>query len=307
MNSFGNHFRFTSFGESHGAAVGGVIDGCPSGLTIDFDLIRQELSRRRGDGIPGTTPRKEADEIEFLSGIFEGKTIGTPIAFLIRNRDVRSQDYEVLKDLYRPGHGDYTWQQKYGTRDYRGGGRCSARETASRVVAGAIAKQILLEKGIKISSSVEVSETRGNRGGIISCEITGAPVGMGEPIFDRLQAQLAHAMLSIPSATGFEFGEGFRAAQMSGEEYRDCFNADFTTKTNHCGGLMGGLSNGMPIRFRVAFHPVISQGNDLPCVDHQGNEHIIQLNGRHDSNHVPRAAVIIEAMAALVLVNNLDN
>ena len=297
MNTFGNIFRITTFGESHGPAIGGVIDGCPSKVAIDFDLIRSELSRRRGDGMEGTTPRKEPDEIEWLSGIYGGLTLGTPIAFLIRNREAHSEDYEALKHLYRPGHGDYTWAKKYGIRDPRGGGRCSARETTVRVVAGAIAKQLLSLRGISITSSVEQ--------GIVACQITGCPPGVGEPLFGKLQSQLAAAMLSIPSAVGFDFGEGFRAATMKPEDYLDSFNPDFTTRTNHCGGLMGGLSNGMPIRFRVAFHPIISIASPLPCIDHEGCEHLLSPQGRHDTNKVPRAAVVVEAMAAIILIDNL--
>lgn len=308
MNTLGNIFRLTTFGESHGPAIGGVIDGCPSNMTIDFDMIASELSRRRGEGIKGTTPRKEADEIEWLSGIYEGRTLGTPIAFIIRNKDVRSQDYDLLKGLYRPGHGDYSWQMKYGIRDHRGGGRCSARETAVRVVAGAIAKQILAHEGITITSQVFCPELpeQDTIGGIVSCQVKGCPVGMGEPLFDRMQSQLASALMSIPSATGIEFGEGFHSAEMLGSQYRDVFNSDFSTQTNHCGGLMGGLTNGMPLLMKVAFHPVISQGNALPCVDKEGNPQQLDLPGRHDRCHVYRAAVVVEAMVAIVLVNNMN-
>ena len=307
MNSFGNIFRLTTFGESHGPAVGGVIDGCPSGLSVDFNLVETELARRRGDGLENTTQRKESDVVEWLSGIMDGITIGTPIAFIIRNRDVQSADYEWNRDLYRPGHGDYTWESKYGIRDYRGGGRCSARETAVRVVAGAIAKQLLHNKGITIASQISQPTTPSANdtvGGLVECTVTGLPVGLGEPLFGKLQSQLAAAMMSIPSATGFETGEGFRAAQMSGSEYIDQWNSDFSTKTNHCGGLQGGLSNGMPLRFRVAFHPVVTLPNDLPCIDKEGNTHIMNtVPGRHDRNHTPRAAVIVEAMTAIVLTD----
>lgn len=307
MNTFGNIFRLTTFGESHGPAIGGVIDGCPADMAIDFDMIAQELSRRRGDGVKGTTARKEADAIEWLSGIFEGRTLGTPIAFIIRNRDVRSEDYDQLRDLYRPGHGDYTWQMKYGIRDHRGGGRCSARETAARVVAGAIAKQILAKDDITITTQVQCPDIpeQDTVGGVVCCQVTGCPVGMGEPLYDRMQSQLASAIMSIPSSTGIEFGEGFHAAEMLGSEYRDVFMSDFTTHTNHCGGLMGGLTNGMPIDFKVAFHPVISQGKGLPCIDAEGNSRLIDLPGRHDRCHVHRAAVVVEAMTAIVLVNNM--
>ena len=311
MNSFGQTFRLTTFGESHGPAIGGIIDGCPANMALDFNEVGNELARRSPAGKTGTSPRREPDEVEWLSGLTltpdRGPvTLGTPIAFLIRNRDTRSHDYDALKDLFRPGHGDYTWQQKYGIRDPRGGGRCSARETAARVVAGAIAKQILREKGIAISSSTECeSPDDGNtHGGIVRCTATGLPVGVGSPLFDRLQSQLAAAMMSIPSATGFEVGEGFRAATMTGREYMDRWNPDFSTQTNHCGGIMGGLSNGMPVTFRVAFHPVVTQPHNLPCVDAEGNEHILdKVDGRHDLCHVPRAAAVVEAMAAIVLVD----
>lgn len=295
MNSIGEHFRLTTFGESHGPAVGGVIDGCPAGVELDMGLVDHELARRRGEGVPGTTPRKERDAIEWLSGLYEGRTLGTPIAFVVRNEDCRSEDYDLLAHLYRPGHGDYTWEQKYGLRDPRGGGRCSARCTVPVVIAGAIAKQLM--KGIDIRSRAA--------DGMVECTVTGLPVGLGEPLFGRLQSQLSAAMLSIPSATGFEFGEGFHAAGMSPEEYLDRFRPDFSTETNHCGGLMGGLSNGMPLRFRVAFHPIVSQANPLPCVDRDGKEHPIHLPGRHDRNHVPRAAVIAEALTALTIIDNM--
>lgn len=309
MNTWGKLFRLTTFGESHGAAIGGIIDGCPANMAIDFALIDNELARRRGDNIAGTTARKEGDEIEWLSGLMEGKTLGTPIAFLIRNKSQHSDDYAWLKELYRPGHGDYTWQQKYGIHDHRGGGRCSARETAARVVAGAIAKQILQQKGISITSSYstpELNEQGNSYGGTVTCQIDNAPAGLGEPIFDRLPAQLAHAMFSIPSVTGFEMGEGFHAAEMKGSEYRDEWNADFSTKTNHCGGVMGGLSNAMPILFRVALHPVITVKENLPCIDSEGNTKIIKdVPGRHDMCHIPRAAVVIESMAALSILDNI--
>lgn len=295
MNTIGNTFRLTTFGESHGPAVGGVLDGCPAGVSIDFAMVDNELARRRGEHMPGTTLRKERDQVEWLSGIYQGRTLGTPIAFLVRNEDCRPEDYDLLEGLYRPGHGDYTWQQKYGHRDHRGGGRCSARCTVPVVIAGAIARQLL--PGIDISTSVEE--------GVVACTIKGCPVGVGEPLFDRLQSQLASAMLSIPSSTGFEFGEGFHAAEMTAEEYIDRFNPDFSTQTNHCGGMMGGLSNGMSLQFRTAFHPVVSNASPLPCVDQQGQEHLVELPGRHDRNQVSRAASIVEAMAAIVLIDNM--
>ena len=307
MNTFGNIFRLTTFGESHGPAIGGVIDGCPAGLAVDYDLVDAELARRRGDGLAGTTERKESDHVEWLSGIMDGRTLGTPIAFIIRNSNTQPDDYEWNRDLYRPGHGDYTWQQKYGIRDHRGGGRCAARETAARVVAGAIAKQILTQKGIAVTSRLSQSVTppaNDTAGGVVECTVTGVPAGWGEPLFGKLQSQLAAAMMSIPSATGFETGEGFHAAQMLGSEYIDCWNSDFSTQTNHCGGIQGGLSNGMPLQFRVAFHPVVTLPHNLPCIDKEGTPHTIAtVPGRHDRNHTPRAAVVVEAMTAIVLTD----
>ncbi len=309
-NTFGRHFRVTTFGESHGLCIGGVIDGCPSGLAIDFDAIRNDLLRRGGVGMKHTTARKEADEIQWLSGLLDGVTLGTPIAFMVGNTDARSTDYEPLRNLYRPGHCDYTWEQKYGIRDWRGGGRSSARETVARVVAGCIAKQILAKEGITVSSSYQC---RGNVpqgdtvGGSVQCVVKGVPVGLGEPLFLKLQSQLAAGMMSIPSATGFEFGEGFRAAEMYGSEYIDCWNSDFTTQTNHCGGLQGGITNGMPIVMRVAFHPVVTLMKGIPCIDKQGVVSTVIPKGRHDVSQVPRAAVVVEAMAALTIVDNILN
>ena len=322
MNTIGTLFRLTTFGESHGPAIGGVIDGCPADLSVDFEAIDAELIRRRGCSELGATSRQEPDAIEWLSGIYENKTLGTPIAFIIRNKDIKSNDYDVLRDHFRPGHGDYTWELKYGIRDHRGGGRCSARETTTRGVAGALAKQWLKQfSNIQISSTAVAAPLKDNTtvGGIVECQITGVSRGLGEPIFDKLQSQLASAMMSIPSATGFEFGEGFRAAQMTGDEYMDPWSRnietsshptfsnipDLITETNHCGGIMGGISNGMPIRFRVAFHPVITQPHPIPCADRNGETKELDLNGRHDRSHVQRASVIVESMAALILMDNL--
>lgn len=313
-NSFGHTFRLTTFGESHGLAVGGVIDGCPAGLTIDIEAIRHDLQRRQGCGSEGATPRHEENNVEWLSGLLDGKTLGTPIAFLTYNRDAHSEDYLKFRQLFRPGHCDYTWQHKYGIRDWRGGGRSAARETVARVVAGSIAKQLLAQQHITIDSQVQLggSPADGDTvGGIVECRLTGCPVGLGAPLFGKLQSQLAAAMFSIPSVTGFEVGEGFRAATMAGSQYMDRWcprQADvdtLRTATNHCGGIQGGLSNGMPIVFRVAFHPVITIAKGVPCVDKDGQETLVIPQGRHDSCHVPRAAVIVEAMAALVIVDNL--
>ncbi|MBQ9547339.1 MAG: chorismate synthase [Bacteroidales bacterium] len=307
MNTFGSNFRFTSFGESHGVAVGGVVDGCPAGLSVDFDMIDRDLARRRGDGLSGTTARKEADKVEWLSGLFDGVTLGTPIAFAIRNGDARSGDYENLRDCFRPGHADYTYQQRYGIRDYRGGGRASGRETAARVVAGCIAKQLLQQRGISIKAEAVVGGERADEtsGGVVSCVIDGVPAGVGNPIFGRVNAVLASAMLSIPSAVGFEIGEGFASARMTGREYADAWNEPSCntplTATNHCGGVQGGITNGMPIVFGVAFHPVVTHTGATECLTADGTLREVDVKGRHDRRHVLRCPVIVEAMAAMVI------
>lgn len=316
-NSFGSAFRLTTFGESHGKAIGGVIDGCPSGLNFDESLITSEMARRHeGDA---TTQRKEPDIVEILSGVFRGKTLGTPIAFIIRNSDARSDDYKQLEQHYRPGHADYTTMMRYGIRDHRGGGRASGRETAARVAAGAIAKMFLYTKGIDIKANIINDELRQQRdtvvhnnviafhGGIIECHISGLSAGFGNPIFGRLNAMLAAAMMSIPSAIGFEMGCGFQAANMTGEEYRDEWNEDFSTVTNHCGGIQGGISNGMPIVFRTAFHPVVTTLQPTRCIDTNGKIEAISITGRHDQWHLPRTIVIVEAMAALTIADTILN
>ncbi|MGY0392389.1 chorismate synthase [Bizionia sp. KMM 8389] len=341
-NSFGNLFKLTTFGESHGVAIGGVVDGCPSGLELDFNAIQDELNRRRPGQSDIVTQRKEPDTVAFLSGIFEGKTTGTPIGFSIQNANQKSKDYSHIKDVYRPSHADYTYDKKYGVRDYRGGGRSSARETASRVVAGAIAKQFL--KDIKISaytSSVgdiflekpyqdldfskiesnaircpdtetanrmiaKVKEIRkeGNTiGGTITCVLQNVPVGLGEPVFDKLHAELGKAMLSINAVKGFEYGSGFCGAKMTGTEHNDLFNTDGSTKTNLSGGIQGGISNGMDIYFRVAFKPVATVIQDQEALNSKGEIVDMQGKGRHDPCVVPRAVPIVEAMAALVLAD----
>lgn len=299
MNSFGSHFVFTSFGESHGAAVGGVLDGVPSGLHIDFDLVRSELLRRSGQGMTGASERakREPDEVEWLSGVLDGVTLGTPVAFLIRNRDARPEDYEWLKNNYRPGHADRVYQQKYGIRDWRGGGRASARETAARVVAGCIAKQILRAKGIHIRAElIQVgTETDPQRfeeviravradgdsiGGIIRCTVTGVPVGTGEPIFDKLQAHLAFAIMSINACKGFDYGTGFEGIALRGSEANAI-----------SGGISGGIADGTPISFRCVFKPTPSIARTVP--------------GRHDACVATRAVPVVEAMTALTLADML--
>lgn len=341
-NSFGNLFKLSTFGESHGEAIGGVIDGCPSGIQLDFEAIQNDLNRRKPGQSKIVTQRKEPDEVRFLSGIFEGKTTGTPIGFIIENTNQKSKDYSHIKDVYRPSHADYVYDQKYGHRDYRGGGRSSARETACRVVAGAIAKQVL--SNIKINAYVssvgdiflkkpyqdldldnaennivrcpdnEVAEQMINRiqeirkqgdtiGGTITCVIKNVPIGLGEPVFDKLHAELGKAMLSINAVKGFEYGSGFCGAKMKGSEHNDLFNEDGSTKTNLSGGIQGGISNGMDIYFRVAFKPVATIMQSQETIDSEGNKAEMQGKGRHDPCVVPRAVPIVEAMAALVLAD----
>ena len=299
-----------------------MIDGCPAGVAIDFAQIDAELARRRGDGVEGTTERKECDHIEWQSGIMDGVTLGTPIAFLVSNGDARSEDYDNLKDWQRAGHADYTYQAKYGVRDHRGGGRASARETVARVVAGAIAKQLLAKEGISIASEwcagQNVSEEN-TVGGTVRCTIFGVKPGVGEPVFDRLNARLAYAMMSIPSAISFEMGIGKEATAMTGKDYADRWNdcvqtaSDVDSKfkiqnsqltlTNHCGGIQGGISNGMPIEFTVGFHPVVTQIPLTQCRNGAGEVRMIEVKGRHDRCHVSRAAVVVEAMAALTIID----
>ena len=341
-NSFGRLFKLTSFGESHGEAIGGVIDGCPSGLELDFEAIDFEMNRRRPGQSSITTSRLEPDQVKFLSGIFEGKTTGTPIGFIIDNKDQRSEDYSEIKKAYRPSHADFTYQKKYGHRDYRGGGRSSARETSCRVVAGAIAKQLLTDLRINafVSSvgdvfidkpyqELDLSKTESNAvrcpdpssakkmidkiesikqsgdttGGTITCVIQNVPIGLGEPVFDKLHAQLAKAMLSINAVKGFEYGSGFCGAQMTGSEHNDQFQKDGTTRTNLSGGIQGGISNGMDIYFRVAFKPVATLMQEQETIDNDGNKIKIKGKGRHDPCVVPRAVPIVEAMSALVLAD----
>ena len=346
MNTFGNLFRLTSFGESHGMGIGGVIDGCPAGVELDMDFIQQELDRRRPGQSAITTPRKEADKVHFLSGLYEGRTTGTPIGFIIWNDNQHSSDYENMKDVFRPSHADYTYQAKYGIRDHRGGGRSSARETIARCVAGAIAKQILREQGITIRAytsqvgnirldgsyldyDLDLTETNPVRcpdpvkaeemqqyiaglkkngdtsGGIITCVAQGVPAGLGEPVFGKLHAALGAAMLSINAVKGFEYGDGFESAFFRGSERNDRFIDDhgrIGTATNHSGGIQGGISNGQDIYFRVAFKPVATILMEQPTVTKEGNATVLKARGRHDACVLPRAVPIVEAMAAMVLL-----
>ncbi|MGB0402711.1 MAG: chorismate synthase [Salibacteraceae bacterium] len=344
-NSFGKLFCLTTYGESHGDSIGGIIDGCPAGLEVDIEKIQAQLNRRKPGQSRLTTQRKESDIVEFQSGIFEGKTLGSPIGFRIENEDSKSKDYSHIKDAFRPNHGDFTWQNKFGVRDYRGGGRSSARETASRVVGGAIAAQLIphvkihsyvsavggieipssvnlnlkgiddslvrcphLETSNRIITEIEKAKKVGDSlGGIISCVIKNVPVGWGEPVFDKLNANLGKALLSINAVKGIEFGEGFNAAQMKGSEMNDLFeteNDKIVTKSNHSGGIQAGISNGQDITIRLAFKPVATIYKDQESVNDKGETIVIKGKGRHDPCVLPRAVPIVDAMIALVLADH---
>lgn len=313
MNTFGHRFRVTTFGESHGVAIGGVIDGCPSQIKLDFDFIKEEVGRRKTAQSDSASQRKEPDRIEWLSGLLDGVTLGTPIAFMVRNEDGRPEDYEDLKEVYRPSHADFTYEQKYGIRDWRGGGRASARTTLPLVVAGAIAKQVLREKNIRIFSRIvymgDVDEARKSGdtiGGILESRISGAPAGLGEPMFGKFSSELAHAMFVIPAVKGFEIGDGFALARMRGSEANDAFVIDdgvITTETNHSGGIQGGITNGNDVVFQVAFKPIPSISIPQRTVNRLGEPCEITVKGRHDVCVLPRAAVLVEAMAALVTMD----
>lgn len=313
MNTLGHIFKLTTFGESHGVAVGGVIDGCPSQLKLDFGFIEQELLRRKTAQSSTSSQRKEPDQVEWLSGLLDGVTLGTPIAFMVRNEDCKMEDYEALKDVYRPSHADFTYEQKYGIRDWRGGGRASARTTLPIVVAGAIAKQILKGKGVAIAGKVttmgdvELARKEGDTvGGIVECCIKGVPAGLGEPMFGKFSAELAHAMFSLPAVKGFEVGDGFALAKMKGSEVNDTFvnkNGEIATLTNHSGGIQGGITNGDDIVFRVAFKPIPSIAQSQQTVNQAGEPCEIVVNGRHDVCALPRALVLVEALAAMVTLD----
>lgn len=348
MNTIGNIFRLTTFGESHGPGIGGVIDGLPAGLSIDLDFIQRELERRRPGQSLLTTSRKEGDQVEILSGVFEGVSTGCPIGFLVRNENQHSSDYDNLKDAFRPNHADYVYTQKYGIRDYRGGGRSSARETISRCVGGAFAKLFLKQLGVEVyaytsqvgSIQLEndyrlydprlietnavrcpdpsiaermaqlIQEVKGQGdtiGGVITGVIKGCPVGLGEPVFNKFHADLGAAILSINAVKGFEYGDGFQSASYRGSEYNDLFCLDdgkFTTATNHSGGIQGGITNGQDIFFRVAFKPVATLLREQPTVDIHGNEVKLVAKGRHDPCVLPRAVPIVEAMAAMIVLDH---
>jgi len=342
MNSIGRLFRLTTFGESHGDSIGGILDGCPAGLSLDFELIQFELDRRKPGQSTITTERIESDIVKFYSGIFEGKTTGASIGFSIVNSNQNSKDYSHLKDSYRPSHSDFTYSKKYGLRDYRGGGRSSARETANWVVAGAIAKQLLSQVKInayvssvgpifidKNYSELDFSKIENNTvrcpdeataqkmieliqsiksegdtvGGVISCVVQNAGIGLGDPIFNKLHANLGHALLSINAVKGVEFGSGFCASEMRGSDHNDLFNTDGTTKTNRSGGIQGGISNGMDIYFRVAFKPASTIMQSQQSINNSGEEIALEAKGRHDPCVVPRAVPIVEAMTAMVLAD----
>ena len=320
MNTLGHIFRLTTFGESHGAAIGGVIDGCPSQLKLDFDFIEQELLRRKTAESSTASQRKESDQIEWLSGLLDGITLGTPIAFMVRNEDCKPEDYEALKDVYRPSHADFTYEQKYGLRDWRGGGRASARTTLPIVVAGAIAKQILKEKDIKIFAEVaymgdvEQARKEGDTvGGIVECRITGVPAGLGEPMFGKFSAELAHAMFSLPAVKGSEANDTFNINMDAGlwDARRETCpgsrslesRVKISTLTNHSGGIQGGITNGNDIVFRVAFKPIPSISIPQQTINRAGETCEITIEGRHDVCALPRALVLVEALAALVTVD----
>ncbi len=342
FNSFGNLLKLTTYGESHGVAIGGVIDGFPAGLQVDFDAIQEELNRRKPGQSKIVTQRKEPDTVQFLSGIFEGKTTGTSIGFTIQNTNQKSKDYNHNTNIYRPSHADYTYDKKFGERDYRGGGRSSARETANWVVAGALAKQLIAEISINAFTSsvgeifldkpyqeLDFSKTEDNIircpddvsaqkmidkvkeirkagdtiGGTITCVAKNVPVGLGEPIFHKLHAELGKAMLSINAVKGFEFGSGFCGAKMKGSEHNDIFNQDGSTQSNLSGGIQGGISNGMDIYFRVAFKPVATIMSSQQTINSENEIAEITGKGRHDPCVVPRAVPIVEAMTALVLAD----
>ena len=344
-STFGKLFTVSTFGESHGIAIGGVVDGFPANIEIDLEFIQAELDKRKPGQSNIVSQRKESDQVQFLSGIFEGKSTGAPIGFLIPNEDAKSNHYDHLKDQFRPSHADFTYDKKFGHRDYRGGGRSSARETASRVVAGALAKLFLKQKGISIHGFVSqvgkikmtdeaiqeadfnliesnivrcpdlnlaremellIMETRKKGdtiGGCVSCVVHGVPAGLGEPIFDKLHAELGKAMLSINAVKGFEIGSGFSSAEMYGSEHNDIFKSDGSTKTNYSGGIQGGISNGMPIYFKTAFKPVATIMQSQQSIDSAGNEITLDGKGRHDPCVVPRAVAIVEAMTAIVLMD----
>lgn len=327
MNMIGKILTLTTFGESHGPAMGGVMDGVPAGVDIDLEALQRFVDRRRTGQSAGSSTRDERDRVEVLSGIWQGKTLGTPIGFIVRNTDAHSGDYEEIARCYRPNHADYTWQAKYGIRDPRGGGRASARETVARVVAGGIAMQVLDKLGIIIESAIkqvgpcivgnaadvehlvaEAARSGDTLGGVVTCTVKGVPAGLGEPVYGKLHAQLASAMMSIPSVHGFDYGDGFDMAAKRGSEVMDVFekreNGTIGTRSNHSGGIQGGISNGEDITMRIAFKPVPTLMRPVPTVDREGNPVTLQPRGRHDACVLPRVLPIVESMTALVILDN---
>lgn len=325
MNTFGQTLTLTTFGESHGPAIGGIIDGLPAGIAVDRQLVGVFMARRRPGGSELVSGRAEQDRVEILSGVSDdGRSLGTPIGFIIPNTDSRPRDYDALKDVFRPNHADFTYQMKYGLRAHRGGGRASARETAVRVAAAAIVYPLLLKEGITVGARLETvggrpaseaaevikaaREAGDSVGGTVSCTITGLPPGIGEPIFDKLQARLAYAMLGIPAVKGFEYGDGFAASAMHGSEHADIFTREdgrIVTRTNHSGGIQGGISNGMPVTMRVAFKPTPSIAQPLETVDKEGNPTTVMTEGRHDPCVALRGVPVVQAMAILTVADLL--
>jgi len=331
MNTFGHNIRLTTFGESHGPALGGVLDGIPAGIRMDFDAIEAAIAERRPGSRPDVSQRRETDTPEWLSGIHpDGITLGTPIAWIVRNNDCRPDDYNEMRHIFRPGHADFTWQAKYGIRDYRGGGRASARETLSRVIGAAIAAQLPEMHGVSVKvwlssvgnvsgSNEEIQEeilrikSEGDSiGGTVTCRIDGLPVGVGEPVFGKLQSSLAHAMMTIPAVRCFEFGLGHESAGMRGSESIDFFipadqKGHIATRTNFCGGIQGGISNGMPVDFKVYFHATPTIAHPLPTIDDKGKTTILKARGRHDPCVAVRGAAVVKAMAILAVADLLRN
>ena len=325
-NTIGKLFTLTSFGESHSSYIGGVINGCPSGLFLDIEFINKEIERRKPkrDCLEATS-RREEDCVEFVSGTQNNITLGLPIAFIIKNKDIKKEDYSEIKDKFRPSHGDYTYFKKYAVNAFSGGGRSSARETAIRVIGGAIAKLILMKRGIEVVGSIEsiggldyltqqeeikrelevINNSGDSLGGVIRCKVKGCPSGIGEPVFDKLSADLAKSVMSIPSVKGVEIGDGFAGARLRGSEQLEIWTKDFSTATNHSGGIMGGISNGMDIDIRVAFRPVATLSRGIDCKDREANITKDNIAGRHDRCVLPRAVVIVEAMVAITLTDHL--
>lgn len=324
-NTLGKLFSLTSFGESHSDYLGGIIDGCPAGLNIDFEFIKEEIKRRKPKDNKISTSRIEEDNVEFVSGIENGISLGTPICFIIKNQNFLKQDYKNIKELFRPSHADFTYFKKYGLKSETGGSRASARETLSRVIGGSIAKLLLKNYNIEVEGEIysigrwdfatqkeeiendfkKIIEEGDSLGGVIKCTIKNCPIGLGEPVFDKLSADLAKALISIPAAKGFEIGDGFESSKEYGSNQLDNWNKDFSTKTNHSGGIQGGISNGMDITLKVAFKPIATLYREIPCIDKDGDIYNVENKGRHDKCFIPRAVVVVESMVALTIADHL--